>query len=438
MTSSQQTQQTQQLTNKVSKPSLQTKTSTQSLKPAPSGRSKAAEAAAAKKKEQEEREAQRRRNAKAEADRKRAALAEEQRRQEQQRRAEADKKQKEREQAEEKKNAQRQAAIERAKQTKAPPPAARSQPNGPPDFALNQAKGIRAEQQQAARPPSRMGAAAGPSSTVKAGNKRIMPGEVGDDGRPISRAGYAYQAKDAKRRRTSEILSEEPEPASQHIKGPPVRPSAAFKKDGPSKTLFQNGYSTAPQGAARDLFKATVAPQHGGHAKGVHPLDMAQISNGKIPFAGNAVPPSSAYKTPARPGPFLAKSAAKSVSRPSPQFQNGESIELPEIQTDDEDEEDDAQGMPFAQWVESPFLRDQLARQDAMDPSQIFGPPVPINMEEVFQKSKERWHTFRARTSSANWSGTDRLTEDDIRRDMVAREKLRRDGGWSYEMSKGL
>jgi hypothetical protein len=77
-------------------------------------------------------------------------------------------------------------------------------------------------------------------------------------------------------------------------------------------------------------------------------------------------------------------------------------------------------------------------RQETTDPMQVFGPPAPLNMEEVFSKSKDRWHKFRARTSSANWSGTDRLTEDDIRKDLAARERLRREGGWSYELSKDV
>jgi hypothetical protein len=126
------------------------------------------------------------------------------------------------------------------------------------------------------------------------------------------------------------------------------------------------------------------------------------------------------------------------VKRSSPRFQNGESIELPEIQTDDDDDDDEPQGMNVAAWADSPDLRRALMRQETMDPSQIFGPPAPLNMEEVFNKSKDKWHKFRQRTSSANWSGLDRLTEDDIRKDMVARDKLRRDGGWSYEMSKDM
>src|SRR5690606_12208247 len=108
------------------------------------------------------------------------------------------------------------------------------------------------------------------------------------------------------------------------------------------------------------------------------------------------------------------------------------------IQTEDEDEDSEAEGGTMASWADSPDLRRALLRQETMDPSAIFGPPAPLNMEEVFAKSKDRWHKFRARTSSANWSGSDRLTEEDIRKDIAARDRLRREGAWTYEMSKDL
>ena len=41
------------------------------------------------------------------------------------------------------------------------------------------------------------------------------------------------------------------------------------------------------------------------------------------------------------------------------------------------------------------------------NPDEIFGPIKPLNMEELF---KVRNGKFRARTSSANWNGGDRLT----------------------------
>lgn len=183
-----------------------------------------------------------------------------------------------------------------------------------------------------------------------------------------------------------------------------------------------------------------------------HPLDMAQVSKATISFASTSsasvaatasVASSSAapnpHKTPARPVgvPLTSKSTAKSAARSSPRYANGDGIELPEIQTDDEDSEDDS-NVNVAPWADSPDLRRALMQQETMDPMQVFGPPRPLNMEEVFSKSKDRWNKFRARTSSANWSGTDRLTEDDIRKDLAARDKIRREGGWTYELNRDM
>lgn len=469
--------QQQQVPSKASKASLQTKPSTQNLKGAPGpGRPKAVDMAA-KKREQEERDAQRRREAKAEMERKQA-VAQEDRRKQDQRRQEAERqKQRDREQAaahaemkQSTQNAQRQAMIEKAKQTRAPPPAVRAQPNGPPDFShISHDKPAG----NSTRPLSRMESGipktyddpsrpvnAPLSNTSKSGVKRTLGPEASEDAQgrpPPSRGGPAYPSNDVKRLRKTEDHGEMGLDNPPNIKGPPVRPSAGFKKvsivvcesrsvflsdifvqEIPKKSHFQNGYSNAPSGTTRDLFKATVSSQLNSHGKGAHPLDMAQISKGAIPFAPNSNPPGTSHKTPSRPPTVLAKSSVKAAPKSSPRFQNGESIELPEIQTDDEDEsEDEARGM-IAAWADSPDLRKALIMQETIDPSQIFGPPAPLNMEEVFNKSRERWHKFRARTSSANWSGTDRLTEAEIRKDLAARDKLRRDGGWSFELSRDV
>jgi hypothetical protein len=171
--------------------------------------------------------------------------------------------------------------------------------------------------------------------------------------------------------------------------------------------------------------------------KTAHPLDMAQVSKAPIPFASSANQANSQpHKTPARPGTAThgAKSVGKSAAKSSPRYQNGENIDLPEINTDSEDDDSDA-GNDFAAlaWTESPALRKQLAEQEIMDPVQVFGQPGPLNMEEVFSKSKDRFHKFRARTSSANWTGQDRLTEDEIKKDLEARDRVRRQGGWTYD-----
>lgn len=243
-TPSHSTSQVQPGTSKASKASLQKKPSTQSLKGSTSiSRPKALDLAA-KKKEQEEKEAQRRREAKAEADRKRTAAQEEQRRQEQQRLEVERQKQKDREQAAAQAEAkQRQAMIEKAKQTRAPPAAARLQPNGPPDFSNASNDKVAASQ---VRPQSRMAAAiqrpqedshrpvnAVLSNASKAGVKRTLGVEANSDAqgqRPQSRAGLQYKANDAKRRRTSQEHDELTGDNASHIKGAPVRPSAGFRK----------------------------------------------------------------------------------------------------------------------------------------------------------------------------------------------------------------
>ncbi|KAI0100625.1 hypothetical protein GGR51DRAFT_347009 [Nemania sp. FL0031] len=445
-----------QLKGKASQPSLQAKPSLQSLKSSTSssGRPKALEAAA-RRKEQEEREAQRRRDAKAEMDRRRAAMQEEERRQEQQRKLEAERQREEERkqaamQAEAKKNAQRQAMLEKAKQTRAPPPAVRSQPGGPPEYSRSEAG--------PSRPPSRMNSMAPRpqddagrpvnavlSNASKAQMKRPLPQETNEDNtsRPGQvRNGNGFQSKESKRMRMTDELDDPAESEKQpSLKGAPVRPSGGFKKELPTKSMFPAGYTNAPQQSiTRDLFKTTVTNQHNSHIKAAHPLDMAQVSKGAIPFAPNPHTAGGSSKTPARPaGVKAAKSAAKSATRSSPRFQNGESIELPEINTDDEDDEDEDDGRGLvADWADSPNLRKALVEQENRNPFEVFGAPGPLNMEEVFARSKERFPKFRARTSSANWSGPDGLTEEEIRRDLAAREKMRREGAWSYDMGREM
>lgn len=40
--------------------------------------------------------------------------------------------------------------------------------------------------------------------------------------------------------------------------------------------------------------------------------------------------------------------------------------------------------------------------------------------------------------SLVNWSGMDRLIEDEVRKDNMVRDKMRWDGGWSYELFKDI
>ncbi|KAF6766045.1 hypothetical protein DFP72DRAFT_952997 [Ephemerocybe angulata] len=86
-----------------------------------------------------------------------------------------------------------------------------------------------------------------------------------------------------------------------------------------------------------------------------------------------------------------------------------ESIELPDINSEysDSDDEDRKRTYDPPDWAQSPDLREQLKAQASINPDDIFGAVRPLRMEEIF---KTRTSRFRARTSSANWTGTDRLT----------------------------
>lgn len=157
-------------------------------------------------------------------------------------------------------------------------------------------------------------------------------------------------------------------------------------------------------------------------------MNTSQFRDGKIPFAEAPNPPQASHKTP-----LPSKSTMAGVMKSSPLF-NTDNIHLEEPATDSEDEDSDEerkkkQNQP--DWVLTPVLTRTLIDQDSVDTDALFGPPQAPNMEDMF-KDKSRHHRFRSRTSSANWGGQDRLTEEEIRADHAARERMRRDGGWTY------
>ncbi|KAG8929955.1 hypothetical protein FRC02_004841 [Tulasnella sp. 418] len=85
-----------------------------------------------------------------------------------------------------------------------------------------------------------------------------------------------------------------------------------------------------------------------------------------------------------------------------------EQIELPDINSEYSDSEDEDRGKDLPDWAQSPELADALRSQRTFNPEDLFGPIGPLKMEEIF---KTRHSRFRSRTSSANWNGADRLTE---------------------------
>ncbi|RMZ73803.1 inner centromere [Pyrenophora seminiperda CCB06] len=186
---------------------------------------------------------------------------------------------------------------------------------------------------------------------------------------------------------------------ANRINIPPMNPAKPPKRQFPGE-----GDETLHRPAKRPSQQAkNMVPMTPAHA---------QFAKGKIPFAEPAHPP---------------PSQAQHI-----QYPNGDDIKLPEIMTDSEDEDSENE---FEQpsWVNTPNLREMLSNQQLMDPEHIFGPIAPLEMEKVFP-NKERHKRFRERTSSAYWAN-DEVTAEEKRKEREARERLVRDGGWTYNPS---
>ncbi|RIA84031.1 hypothetical protein C1645_436609 [Glomus cerebriforme] len=87
--------------------------------------------------------------------------------------------------------------------------------------------------------------------------------------------------------------------------------------------------------------------------------------------------------------------------------------ELPEIDTDNSSDEEEVRTKHQQQrkdWEQSPELKAALIRQASIDPETIFGKISPLNVDEIF---RGREYRIRPRSSSANWSGLDALTEEE-------------------------
>ena len=416
------------------RPGLSKKTSTASLnsntgyKPsgsAPTSKPRAL-LAAERKKEQDDREAQRKLEQRREIERKRAAQQEEAKRQEQAKRAEAERKERERVAAEQAKRQAQQQAIEKKRLENA-----------------KKAEQVRADRAAAEvpRPASRLGSAQPLSRSVLGQNLPTNPAKpakrpVDDDAGPsrpqAARFGGASQQADSKRRRTEDEDAIQHAPSRPTMSGAPVRQSNLGKKP----SIFNHG-AYAPAPAPGHVGQLSQFPQPG-QARMANAMTMAQYGNGaKIPFAEVPNPPSQhANKTPGSAYAQHKIGAAIQLVKSSPQYQNGESIHLPEIPTDSEDEDSDAEtnAFPVPDWATPGHLTNQLLQQESLDGDAVFGPIAPLKMEEIFAKgNKERLKRMRDRTSSANWTMSgDGLTLEEVRHDREMRERMRQDGGWRY------
>ncbi|CRG90836.1 Serine/arginine repetitive matrix protein 2 [Talaromyces islandicus] len=418
------------LSKKASNSSLQTTASNASFKSSVSSQSqrKAQVAASVEKKKQEEREAALRK----EEQKKRAAQQKQQ--QEEARRAE-----RERSVAEDPKKAAQRQAIEqrrlensRLRHGSQPPKLANDMGS-----SLHQDKTAQRADPGPARPPSRLG------STLHSFNRSInqpptnpaKPAKRPLDEESQTRSGApAYrpseQPADGKRRRTEDEYSQ---PFNQP---PPSLKQQPIRKENGKLSLMGYGYSQAPPPVASHSMYKTMPVQQGAAGRQLKhgpPIDTTQYASGTIPFAPTNPPATTVHKTPSHKTANLA--AQRAPAKVSPQYPPSESIHLPEPNTDSEDEDSDADMLPVPEWAQADELQRALATQEDAPTDHIFGRIAPFMMEEVFKQDK-KLKKFRERTSSANWGGPDGLTQEEISRDQAARQRLRTNGQWSYQVSR--
>lgn len=89
-----------------------------------------------------------------------------------------------------------------------------------------------------------------------------------------------------------------------------------------------------------------------------------------------------------------------------------ESIQLPEIDSEysDSDDEDRKKNFDPPDWAQQANVTNALQSLSRVNPDNIFGAVQPLAIEDMFRNRTSR---FRARTSSANWNGTDGLTKEE-------------------------
>ncbi|KAI5802551.1 hypothetical protein FPQ18DRAFT_313914 [Pyronema domesticum] len=265
--------------------------------------------------------------------------------------------------------------------------------------------------------------------------------------RPGTSASNSSLNDGSKKRRTNDyeetyesVFKSSAHPSMQKKVVPPIRGGAiskelsAVSKEHMSKSLYYGQSSSQTTSSSQVKASSSRVPQ----------VESVKYSKDKIKFAeaapsqANSISSSSAsqsvFKTPAAPK-VAGKGKTPAAFKESPMYPAGESIVLPDIPTDSEEEDDypsKKSEFPLPSWAESPELRELLRRQQTIDPTDVFGPMAKLDMEAIFRtEGKGR---FRARTSSANWNGGDRLTQDEIRADQEARRKMNETGRWRPDL----
>ncbi|GEM07430.1 inner centromere protein, ARK-binding domain protein [Rhodotorula toruloides] len=163
-------------------------------------------------------------------------------------------------------------------------------------------------------------------------------------------------------------------------------------------------------GASAALNKSAGASAMIGHS----------FMSNKINLPGSASSSTARPANPTKTFGSTAQTGARS-QQPTPQAKPEPEpfIELPDVDSEYSDSEDEdaqeAKKAAMPRWAQSPNLARALELQQTINPDEIFGPIPKLSIRDMFRNA-ESAARLRARTSSAQWEGTDALTQADIER----------------------
>ncbi|KAH8120293.1 hypothetical protein DFH11DRAFT_1685640 [Phellopilus nigrolimitatus] len=209
-------------------------------------------------------------------------------------------------------------------------------------------------------------------------------------------------------------------PAEVEKKTETKKPPSKDKKDAPLTKigkLFPNNSQSVmnASSAPSKIAKPTASSLVHSTAKPVDPRPLPALKGkGKVKEAElEDNQPSKAMQSQMQTRVHAQLEEVRKVEMPPPAVPS-ELIELPDINSEYSDSDDENRVRTFdpPHWAQSPELRSALQTQSTVNPDDIFGAIRPLKMEELF---KTRTSRFRARTSSANWAGTDELTASEER-----------------------
>lgn len=199
------------------------------------------------------------------------------------------------------------------------------------------------------------------------------------------------------------------------VEVPKAKPPSKEKKDAPVTRITKPGQMSSSKTTTMTKQPSSTSLRQAANVK-APPTEKSAIKS--VPVA----PTKGKGKMPVEPEETQKKKTSQlpMAVHANPQRLNAEPpiasemIELPEPNSEYSDSEDEGRqqkhGAP--EWTQSPELRAALESQSRVNPDDIFGPVRPLRMEDIFRTRTSR---FRARTSSANWSGPDGLKQEEER-----------------------